>query len=468
MTERKTLELFLKTSQLSKSVQNVRNRTVRCDIENIFSSIKLLGTEESGISKSISFFADAKSKTILSLIDRIGNRYPSVFVKITFLSKNADYNQYDFETFVYEYLGNLKKYNITPNIMNFLISFTCNDFGKVINTLNNGGVDLNMDRINKMLSGYERIYDAKTANFLITEKGRGNKFYGLLTDPRCDMTLQEFKSLIFQVLYTLQELYNVGIRHNDTHLNNVWVNMSSEGASNPERCTYVTPSASILEVRNMTFYSLPTERYLAKLYDFDLAGASDPKNLFLNTWQCPATGACNGTSRAYDPMNFMYGLWSSRDYFKCKNASEFKTFVNELIDESILDTSLFDIVGKFYNADSQKFENFQKCCGFYHGKLCKRSSPSEPCGDVTDLPPTAFNPFPLIIFREFLTPPVSPFPAKPFNSNEEIKQYPFFVSVKIQNKIPAGRLAYKLGKFDTKIKRSAMDIENDVMDTSDV
>ncbi len=103
------------------------------------------------------------------------------------------------------------------------------------------------------------IYDFHNLHILAIEDLKGSD----MTDWIPNSRYNNLKSVIFQVIYTLQCMSEVGIRHNDLHDKNIFV----VNYKNPEFILYVIDYDP--DSGNHEAFLIPTKHNLAKVYDFD-------------------------------------------------------------------------------------------------------------------------------------------------------------------------------------------------------
>jgi hypothetical protein len=72
------------------------------------------------------------------------------------------------------------------------------------------------------------------------------------------LSADDFKSIVFQVLYTLETMNRIGLTHNDIHLENIFVTKFSE------------PVSTVYEMMDGTRYMIKSQ-YSAIIYDWDFA-----------------------------------------------------------------------------------------------------------------------------------------------------------------------------------------------------
>lgn len=240
-----------------------------CDLTTIFNDIHIVDKKE-GISSTIQLFGDispTKFKNFFKeYLDQTDNN--EVYVKIGF---SSDYSN-RLERRIYYYLSKLLKNHVTPNIMRFAGSFICKNFK----------ASLPPSKLNsQIISKLEKIdpsINTNTAYILVVEKGVGLDIYSCI--ERNYVTVQDMIKILFQVFYTIRQLYKVGVNHQDLHLGNIWINILED----PEKFTYF--------VNDNVYYQFET-KFEVKIFDFDKSTIS-LKDIVLDNkkGECGKYGAC--------------------------------------------------------------------------------------------------------------------------------------------------------------------------------
>jgi hypothetical protein len=183
----------------------------------------------------------------------------------------------------------------------------------------------------------EPQYDLVTPkmNFILTEALGGKKFEEWYME---DHSIDEWKSVLFQVLYTLECFNRINFRHNDLHLGNIFVE-----ATPLKYILYIIDTDSA----TMSYVKVPTNGWTARIYDFDRSTlACTPSSYnkkyeeFINEYatlvqkthattglpimgpaRCENThvtnadcdwGACQGVNHTFDVFTFLGLIWASR------------------------------------------------------------------------------------------------------------------------------------------------------------
>lgn len=105
----------------------------------------------------------------------------------------------------------------------------------------------------------KKIFDYKNLNVIAIEDLKGKDLTEWLTDTK----YEKIKSVLFQVIFTLECMNYYGIRHNDIHDKNIFITSNN----NPKYLYYITYYNEInKEIRG---FKINTYNCLAKIYDFD-------------------------------------------------------------------------------------------------------------------------------------------------------------------------------------------------------
>lgn len=105
-------------------------------------------------------------------------------------------------------------------------------------------------------------YDLNKVNFVLTERMKGAQLEKWMTKPH---SLTEWKSVLWQILYTLEVFNRIGFRHNDLHLGNAFIEDLS-GTDAPDNTMYVT---DLDPTDGWSYHVVPTKRNNVRIFDFD-------------------------------------------------------------------------------------------------------------------------------------------------------------------------------------------------------
>lgn len=201
----------------------------------------------------------------------------------------------------------LAQYGATPHVMLPVGTYRCADLGRTLAAwpradpvrrgLEAAIADLPVDEEDVP------YYDVDELNVLLLERGRGSSLeeWAGADVPRSP---DEWRSVLWQLLYTLVCFRDVGLRHNDLHPGNVWID------------TDLTPQTFIYFVDPRTYYAVPLVRgTMARVYDFDQATAPEselqgapgaPRNTTVSAEFLRESG---GPSNDFDVFTLLSALW---------------------------------------------------------------------------------------------------------------------------------------------------------------
>lgn len=197
---------------------------------------------------------------------RLATANTEVVIKASFAVKDLRRNNgLQVEIAIYErFIYKLLNWNATPNLMMMIRFYQCPNFQEKLKHLT-GTVGEGLKEISP--SATSEIYDLDTLNLMVMERGKGETFLSWLYRMKNSSTKgqddTELLSIIFQIAYTLVCLAEVGIRHNDLHANNVWIE------------TPVAPQKFIYFIDPKRYFVVPIVS-VVKIFDFDRASVWSP------------------------------------------------------------------------------------------------------------------------------------------------------------------------------------------------
>ena len=207
-----------------------------------------------------------KNKSLATLIEGRKNNQKRIALKVSFNNTTvgrAYDNSLPLEQKIYKHLlGPLVTQWHTPNILRYFGSFS-EPFAEFRGALSECVVEL--DKLLQRAKEKEKrdrkhndiqIRDTKNLKILGLEYSAAPTLRKWLQTERSD---QELKSVLFQIIYTAECLYRIGIRHNDLHVGNILISSSKQ----KKGICYRINANQIIAV--------PTENTLVKIYDFDNA-----------------------------------------------------------------------------------------------------------------------------------------------------------------------------------------------------
>ena len=285
-----------------------------CDIAENILELKLLSKTSS-------------SDTAI-LTGKIGEFGKEFRVILKFSFKSITNNAYSIEGKIYKRLSQYIVKHQTPHVMAFITYKECKNFMLFAKSIVRHK-DNNYILYGKLLRYFEQInlddYDLNTAQLLIIEKGQGESLGMSPPDGWVfskERTIKEWKAVLFQVYYTLSQFSIDGIRHNDIHLNNIWID------------DRVQNEFFIYFISFDTYYVIPVNG-MVKIFDFDNSSIPQEENTYLTKNQCPAFGMCNSSNDKFDSFTVAWYLFNVlADYLIIHNRdkeAELLTYVFELI-----------------------------------------------------------------------------------------------------------------------------------------
>ncbi|CAH6420989.1 Hypothetical protein UVM_LOCUS303 [uncultured virus] len=251
----------------------------------------------------------------------IGRR--DVVVKLSFESRHPELdNSLDIERAVYrDVVADAADRRYTPNLILFVGDYPCGRFTTGTRAL--AGADLvgaAVDRLRTEMYEPDEEYDFGRASLLILERGRGMPMAEWMNTPDAKK-LDRWPPILFQILYTIQVLTELGVRHNDLHvrittvlfdrlpdtarahtqLNNIWIEQD------------LTPSNLVYFTTPEVYFVVPMRNALVKIFDFDhawYAAAGDNTLLNQDNW-CRVRGVCNGPNAKMDSFTVLSRIYNN-------------------------------------------------------------------------------------------------------------------------------------------------------------
>lgn len=141
----------------------------------------------------------------------------------------------------------------------------------------------------------DQVFKTAVANVLITEKSQGLSLYEAVRDQI--LSQEDLLAVLFQIVYTLDVLYKLGVRQGDLHSGNVFVDRTD---NSPSLAYVPEPRLS----GRVDYYLIPG-KWLAKIYDWDFGGIYSSKELDIVTNPdmikydtCSTQSSCGSNSKA--------------------------------------------------------------------------------------------------------------------------------------------------------------------------
>lgn len=214
----------------------------------------------------------------------------------------------DFETYVYEKVTNLLLENArTPHLFEMLGKMDCNvqmASLKASMPTSNTATLLHgaLTRLRERCDAVNGDYDWDRLQILALKRNELKGAALSFTDTSSWKPVH-WQSVIFQVLWTLQAFNGVGLRHNDLHDGNIWI----EKMERPVNHVYFSKDWS-------TYWVVPIF-HMVRIFDFDRATLSQSPvlngDMMDNSELCRQLGMCNGTvNDRFDALTFLSELHS--------------------------------------------------------------------------------------------------------------------------------------------------------------
>lgn len=317
-----------------------------CDLDQVFDDVTLLrGSTASATSQVIVSIKPTEINTLLQLYAakrQSQGQSPKAFIKFMIHSEYSQ-NRPEVEIAIYKYLDQmLLRPHVTPHIMAYVASAHCPEMKNHLEWMTPAQQD---EEVMRWYKNDDSVYDLPGAygqsitpeflkknaltsgKVLIMELGEGDSLFKVLTQKT--LTHLDFYGLMFQVGYTLQQMHRVGVRHNDLHTGNIWVDI----LPTPRTLRYQLPDESYAEI---------TTRYIAKIYDFDLSSFTTRiKEVILNEklrdHHCPDYGMCDTPDPLYDWTTMMHNVYEMSLMPRIYRHLPLRDWVSSVV----LDTSLY-------------------------------------------------------------------------------------------------------------------------------
>lgn len=274
----------MESSALLKKIASSKEFVISniiCDLGALFKDIKVIG--KLGATDTVQVMAFSKNEQLGKLLPQLKNK--KVFIKISF---GCHHNGTEFETRMYRYLSTLIDHR-TPNLIRPIVSFRCNKFSKSHNKPYMKKIWNRATKLKKDVKcDYGQELDIDNALFNVIEYQEGMTLDKLFINN--DIDEDDLFSILFQIFYTLRELSLAGVRHNDIHFGNVYINILDK-------------KKRLIYFYDQDKYSVIETKYIVKIYDFDnssftITGA--PRNTYIENSQCPDYGMCSNKDDRYD------------------------------------------------------------------------------------------------------------------------------------------------------------------------
>lgn len=303
-----------------------------------------------------------KNKSLATLIVGNKNNHKRVALKVFFNNTKAGRsydNSLPLEKNIYKYLlAPLIAQQHTPNILKCFGSFS-EPFVNFRGALTECATEL--DELLQRAKGKEErdrkhhdilIRDTNNLTVLGLEYSAAPTLRQWLQTERSD---NELKSVLFQIIYTAECLYRIGIRHNDLHVGNILISSSKQKEIN-----YRINVSQIITV--------PTTNTLVKIYDFDNACGIRSKNEYLSNKIVKSV--------YYNYKLKYYKYWDQYGMSDSDN-SKYDTFtilssITEILNKYGTNRSLLNLIEEYY----LKSEDLRNCHWKYVHRMGKKKDGS--------------------------------------------------------------------------------------------
>lgn len=303
---------------------------VPCDLSRLISTDSAANVMPPDARRSASDSLVVLGKLKYTIIDQHAGKLSSAMthpilqnfglaLKIRFAPKRADdgfVHPLDYEEQFYKRVVHaMMVARYTPHLIALLGSFECHNIRAQLQATLTNPMAARSDTllacqllatIRKLKTKYgakaDSMYDFDQMRLLLLERSSGATLYETMASPTNPW---DQASIIIQVLWTLACFDELGVRHNDLHSGNIWVETANEGDA-----LYFFSKDDYIE--------LPCD-FLVKIFDFDRASTYGPETLMGpvgngmlhdNPKYCATNGMCNFQKNSkFDCFLFLSILW---------------------------------------------------------------------------------------------------------------------------------------------------------------
>jgi len=263
--------------------------SVGCDLDEYMENIRVLADKGSS-SDSVILFGD---------LNMNGKKQPVVF-KIVFESQSTFINSLKVEQQIYT--------NVTEGMLNNFHTPHLTSCIGVINMCSTKDITdkLLKDQLKNFTTALNKIdgglYDKKKAHILILGQSSGKTLYDYINPSNVlykTIDTNDRFNILFQLLYTLRCFEKVGLRHNDLHAKNIFVDKLT------------TPEERIYYISDDVWVKILV-KYDTKIFDFDRAAIYHPsvdRNFVLDLGDyCQDYDQCNKYDSRTDLASIVSGF----------------------------------------------------------------------------------------------------------------------------------------------------------------
>ncbi len=299
-----------------------------CDINEVIENFRML-KDGGGVSESVQGIARLsnrlKYKKNISPAFRkaLDDSNKKIFLKIYQPEKDPQDNSLEIEDLIYDKLTkHMIKNNYTPHIITHIDSIQCNADTMVLKLGSLIADDDDRRHFSNIFIEMGIKMDQKLRSMVLEQSLNTQTLNDIFSK---DKNITNLTNLLFQLLYTLEVFNRYGLRHNDLHFNNIWV----EKTTDEIKYYYVINDSNKIKV-----YHVPSN-YIVKIFDFDRSSLNENKinhfkqfvninNNALPDYYCQSNMQCN----TKDPKFDTYKLFAEMIFYS-PLSSNIMNFVNK-------------------------------------------------------------------------------------------------------------------------------------------
>ena len=253
--------------------------TTECNLRASLSNIRVLQGKESASNSVILFGLVAPRASE----KRWGASGENVILKVTWAAWDPLWNSLKVELAIYQnVITSLVNNRHTPNLIAYLGYPPCN--GVTLAQFETGWKGVTKGEFEDEMNKIDDDEFQKDAGFrvLVLEKSGGITMNYWIGRDGASRTLREVLAVFFQLFYTLLCFTHIGLRHNDLHYGNIFI----EDMGREVTLYFARGPDSYVELKT---------RWIPKIYDWDrgsILHPAVPRNLDLDMNYCQDYGQC--------------------------------------------------------------------------------------------------------------------------------------------------------------------------------
>jgi len=292
-------------------------------IEKVLSNV-----EKGSVSDTLIIFAHHKDSGFL------------VAVKLFINDHSEDNERFNYESCVYQ---NVTTRTIT-NIVRWVSTQNYTHTQFITSMLSK--LPSSEELLNKINFLYYEVYKktiSSSITLIISERRKTTFKFGVFYQP---LSNADKKNLLYQIIFTLSQLEEYGIQHNDLHLGNLLLDMDP-----------VEKKIGYLDTNTIphTVRILPI-KYKVLFFDWDLSSSNQcGVNAFLNSNFCPSYGICNDKNIRFDIYTLLRQYQISGD----PEFNKFKEYAGILDDVAVDVSSIYKSSDVVIDTSRQVAEAFK-------------------------------------------------------------------------------------------------------------